>query len=68
MQVPYSICVKAQKTGYNGDIRKDIGEILRKLCEHKKVEITEAEVCKGHTHMPVSIPPNLICGVFERKK
>ena len=26
-----------------GDIRKDIGVILRKLCEQKNVEIIEAE-------------------------
>lgn len=42
-----------------GDIRKDIGVILRKLCEQKKVEIREAELCRDHIHMLVSIPPNL---------
>ena len=31
-----------------GDIRKDIGVILRKLCEQKKVEIIEAELCRYH--------------------
>ena len=41
-----------------GDIRKDIGVILRKLCEQKKVEIIEAELCPDHVHMLVSIPPN----------
>ena len=41
-----------------GDIRKDIGVILRTLCEHKKVEIIEAEFCPEHVHMLVSIPPN----------
>ena len=41
-----------------GDIRKDIGVILRTLCEHKKVEIIEAELCPDHVHMLVSIPPN----------
>lgn len=42
-----------------GDIRKDVGVILRKLCEQKHVEIIEAELCKDHVHMLVSIPPNL---------
>ena len=28
-----------------GDIRKDIGVILRKLSEQKNVEIIEAELC-----------------------
>ena len=34
-----------------GDIRKDIGVILRKLCEQKNVEIIEAELCPNHIHI-----------------
>ena len=30
---------------------------MRKLCEYKQVEIIEAEACKDHIHMLVSIPP-----------
>ena len=40
-----------------GQIRADIGKILRQLCEYKGVEIIEAEACKDHIHMLVSIPP-----------
>ena len=40
-----------------GKIRLDIGQMLRKLCEYKGIEIIEAEVCKDHIHMLVSIPP-----------
>ncbi len=40
-----------------GQIKKDIGIMLRKLCEYKGVEIIEAEACKDHIHMLVSIPP-----------
>ena len=47
-----------------GDIRKDIGVILRKLCEQKNVEIIEAETCPDHIHMLVSIPPNLSVAQF----
>lgn len=31
--------------------------MLRKLCEYKGAEIIEAEACKDHIHMLVSIPP-----------
>jgi len=31
--------------------------MLRKLCENKGIEIIEAEACKDHIHMLVSIPP-----------
>ena len=40
-----------------GKIKADIGQILRKLCEHKGIEIIEANVCHDHIHMLVSIPP-----------
>ena len=40
-----------------GSIKEDIGKMLRKLCEYKGVEILEAEACKDHIHMLVSIPP-----------
>ena len=45
-----------RKTIY-GEIKRDIGEILRKLCVQKGVEIIEAEACADHIHMLVSIPP-----------
>ena len=47
-----------------GQLRKDIGEILRKLCTQKGVEIMEAEACIDHIHMPVSIPPHLSVAQF----
>ena len=40
-----------------GKIKADIGNILRKLCEYKGVEIIEAEACPEHIHMLISIPP-----------
>ena len=40
-----------------GKIKQDIGQMLRKLCEYKGIEIHEAEACKDHIHMLVSIPP-----------
>ncbi len=47
-----------------GQIKKDIGEIFRKLCNEKKVEIIEAEACPNHIHMLVSIPPYLSIAQF----
>lgn len=47
-----------------GPIKKDIGEIIRKLCEQKGVEIIEAEACKDHIHLLVSIPPQLSVAQF----
>ena len=47
-----------------GQLRRDIGEILRKLCEQKGVEIIEAETCIDHVHMLVTIPPYLSVAQF----
>ena len=47
-----------------GRIYKDIGVILRKLCEQKGVEIHEVEFCKDHVHMLVSIPPKISVAQF----
>ena len=40
-----------------GKIKADIGQMLRNLCDYKGIEIIEAEACKDHIHMLVSIPP-----------
>ena len=47
-----------------GQIKADIGKILRMLCEQKGVEILEAEACPDHIHMLVSIPPSLSVAAF----
>ena len=47
-----------------GKLKADIGQILRKLCEEKKVEILEAQACSDHIHMLVSVPPHLSIAQF----
>ena len=47
-----------------GQLKKDIGEIIRKLCDEKKVEILEAEACPDHIHMLVSVPPYISIAQF----
>ena len=42
-----------------GKIKADIGQIVRKLCQHKGVEIIEANACPDHIHLLVSIPPKM---------
>ena len=51
-----------------GKLKSDIGQILRKLCEQKGVKIIEATACLDHTHMLVSISPNIrVSDSIERK-
>jgi len=55
---------KYRRQAIYGQIRTDIGSILRKLCEYKGVEIIEAETRQDHIHMLVSIPPKYSVSQF----
>ena len=55
---------KYRRQNIYGQIRVDIGKILRKLCEAKGVEIIKAELCPDHIHMLVSIPPSISVSAF----
>lgn len=45
-----------RKVIYN-QIRSDIGEILRKLCEYKGIGIIEGHLMPDHVHVLLAIPP-----------
>ena len=47
-----------------GKYRRDIGAILRSLCEWKGVNIVEAELCPDHIHMLVEVPPKTSISSF----
>ena len=55
-----------------GELKADIVQILRKLCDAKKVEMLEANTCPDHIHMLVKIlaeyKHSTIHGIFERKE
>ena len=62
MQVPHSVCTKIQETR---NIRKTKdGAMIREVCRRKEVEIIEAEACKDHIHLLVSIPPKISIASF----
>ena len=48
---------KYRRQAIYGQLRMDIGKILRLLCDRKGIEIIEAECCPDHIHMLVKIPP-----------
>lgn len=55
---------KYRKKVMYGKVRTDVREILRTLCQYKKVEIIEGAVCIDHIHLCVSIPPKLSVSEF----
>ena len=40
-----------------GRLKSDMRDIIKKLCEYKKVTIVEGAVCSDHIHLCVEIPP-----------
>ena len=48
---------KYRKKMFYGQLRKDIGEILRELFRQKGVEVLEGHAMVDHIHVCVSIPP-----------
>ena len=46
------------------EYKREIGKILRELCEWKGIKIVEAEVCPDHVHMLVEIPPKMSVAGF----
>ena len=50
---------KYRRQAIYGGLRAEIGQILRKLCEQKGIEIIEANACPDHIHMLISIPPKI---------
>lgn len=55
------IAPKYRRLAIYGEIKQDKGRMLRQLCQQKGVEIIEAELCKDHIHMLLSIPPSTVC-------
>ena len=47
-----------------GEKRREIGKILRQLCEWKKVTIIETEVCPNHIHILLEIPSKIAVSSF----
>ena len=47
-----------------GELKRDLVDIIKKLCEMKQVQIIEGKVCKDHVHMYVAIPPKMSVSDF----
>lgn len=47
-----------------GEVKEDIREIIKKLCEYKQVKILEGIVCADHVHICVKIPPKISVSEF----
>ena len=47
-----------------GETKKDLVEIIKKLCEMKQVRLIDGRVCIDHIHMYLAIPPKISVSEF----
>jgi putative transposase len=47
-----------------GEVREDVREVIRQLCEFKEVEILQGSVSTDHIHLCVKIPPKMSVSCF----
>lgn len=64
MRISYRLCTEYRIKEIYGQLKKDIGTIIRKLCDEKKVKILAAEACPDQIHMLVIVPPYLSTAQF----
>ena len=55
---------KYRRKVFFGEKRREIGSILRTLCNWKGIKSIEAEVCADHIHMLIEIPPKIAVASF----
>lgn len=53
------IVPKYRQKAIFGRLRKDIGRILRELCDQFGIELIEGHAMPDHVHLCLSIPPKL---------
>ena len=64
MPISHLIHTQVQKKVLYGRIREDVREIIKTLCQYKKVEIISGAVCIDHVHLCVSISPKMRVSEF----
>ncbi len=48
---------KGRKKALFGHVRQHLGEVFRRLAEHKESRIEEGHLMPDHVHMMISVPP-----------
>ena len=54
------IVPKYRQKAIFGTLRKDIGKILRELCDQMGIALVEGHAMPDHVHLCLSMPPNTV--------
>jgi putative transposase len=52
---------KYRKQTLFGNLRRELGPVLRELAQHRESEILEGHMMSDHVHVLISIPPSMRC-------
>ena len=55
---------KYRRKAMYGEVRKDLVDIFKQLCQMKHVDLVDGAICKDHVHMYLSIPPKISISSF----
>ena len=55
---------KYRRKVFFGEKKREVGKILRQLCDWKGIKIVEAEICPDPVHMLLEIPPKVAISSF----
>ena len=61
IQNSIAFAAKYRRKVFFGEKRR---EIVRTLCDWKRLKVIEAEVCPGHIHMRIGMPPKIAAASF----
>ena len=64
LHLQYCFYNKIQKKNHVWRNKKDLVEIIKKLCEMKQVKLIDGRVCIDHIHMYIAIPPKISVSEF----
>jgi len=57
VQIPRGVHPKCRRKTLCAQLRKDLGEVFRRLAEQKESRIEEGHLMSDHVHMMIAIPP-----------
>ena len=64
MQIPYCMVSEVSIQDIKREVGRSVREVIKQLCEWKRVEILEGSVQVDHIHLVLSIPPKYSVSEF----
>ena len=57
VQIPYCLVSQVSIQGFEGEVGRSVRDIIKQLCDWKKIKILERSMQADHIHLVLSIPP-----------